>query len=934
MLHSLKSMRLDGVLRMTGMLRSTMPVPTGRKLNVTPDPVLALSSQNSQKDVLRAQTALQTELWALARAAALLQGELTVHEAQRVASAGGSNLQASWRWTRSLRRGSAKPCLAAQLEPFAPTVANRHARALHCNATPACKPASLQHHSSAAAGTLARQVAGPADTIARELGTTECALLLLSNITRIYTLSHSFAVCFLFDWSHPRLSRHRIPSQASTVLVRRDSTSSALGSSATFRSRVIAAKDSNKDSKDSAGRPCQGLTAVSLASRISYVGASFLALSTLSKHGQPLGCISINPAFAQRHCKRPNLQASSLNDHHVLSPQACKKLLLDNIDENADTIPAAILSGPDDAKSIASVGDVAVDADLAAPAAPAQGLPKYIADRVAYEGGEFVLLIGADASNPDSAEHIRFNDEELAIAIANVVKASNLSDADASVLDQRSLDDGSRSAHVLIRRIPASAEELVELRIAVIGNVDAGKSTMLGVLTKGGLDDGRGKARVNLFRHKHEVESGRTSSVGMEIMGFDSKGKPVHNVAGPGQEPGRKMSWEEVCAKSSKVISFIDLAGHERYLKTTVFGMTGCLPDFVMLMVGANAGLIGMSKEHLGIALALSVPVVVCITKIDMTPAHVLETTLKQLTKILKSPGCRKTPVFVNDVGQVVDSALRLESERICPIFQISNVTGLNLDLLRSFLNILPQASAAKFQVNKPFEFQISDIFSVPFVGTVVSGVVLAGSCKVGDSALLGPDSLGQFVTTSIRSIQRKRVNVDGATAGQSVSFALKKIRRNQVRKGMVMVARTDVAPKSYMEFDAEILCLYHSTTLSVGSCMVLHAASIRQTVRIVGIAKLDGKPTLGVGAGAASDPAGKPVVRTGDRAKLRLQFIRYPEYVKPGMKLITREGKTKLIGVVRAVGQTGPLGGTPIPTASQANVPPPANPAPALGVK
>lgn len=629
-----------------------------------------------------------------------------------------------------------------------------------------------------------------------------------------------------------------------------------------------------------------------------------------------------------------NLQASSLNDHHALSPQAFKKLLLDNIDEKADTIPAAILSGPDDAKSIASVGDVAVDADVAAPAAPAQGLPKYIADRVAYEGGEFVLLIGADASNPDSAEHFRFNDEELAIAIANVVKASNLSDADASVLDQRSLDDGSRSAHVLIRRIPASAEELVELRIAVIGNVDAGKSTMLGVLTKGGLDDGRGKARVNLFRHKHEVESGRTSSVGMEIMGFDSKGKPVHNVAGPGQEPGRKMSWEEVCAKSSKVISFIDLAGHERYLKTTVFGMTGCLPDFVMLMVGANAGLIGMSKEHLGIALALSVPVVVCITKIDMTPAHVLETTLKQLTKILKSPGCRKTPVFVNDIGQVVDSALRLESERICPIFQISNVTGLNLDLLRSFLNILPQASAAKFQVNKPFEFQISDIFSVPFVGTVVSGVVLAGSCKVGDSALLGPDSLGQFVTTSIRSIQRKRVNVDGATAGQSVSFALKKIRRNQVRKGMVMVARTDVTPKSYMEFDAEILCLYHSTTLSVGSCMVLHAASIRQTVRIIGIAKLDGKPTLGVGAGAASDPAGKPVVRTGDRAKLRLQFIRYPEYVKPGMKLITREGKTKLIGVVRAVGQTGPLGGTPIPTAAQANVPPPANPAPALGVK
>jgi GTPase len=64
---------------------------------------------------------------------------------------------------------------------------------------------------------------------------------------------------------------------------------------------------------------------------------------------------------------------------------------------------------------------------------------------------------------------------------------------------------------------------------------------MLGVLVKGGLDDGRGKARVNLFRHKHEMESGRTSSVGMEIMGFDSVGEIVASNI-----PGRKLSWEEI----------------------------------------------------------------------------------------------------------------------------------------------------------------------------------------------------------------------------------------------------------------------------------------------------------------------------------------------------------------------------------------------------
>jgi len=73
---------------------------------------------------------------------------------------------------------------------------------------------------------------------------------------------------------------------------------------------------------------------------------------------------------------------------------------------------------------------------------------------------------------------------------------------------------------------------------------------MLGVLVKGDLDDGRGKARVNLFRHKHEIESGRTSSVGMEIMGFDSKGNIVTATTA-----GRKLSWDEIGQRSVSCMS-------------------------------------------------------------------------------------------------------------------------------------------------------------------------------------------------------------------------------------------------------------------------------------------------------------------------------------------------------------------------------------------
>lgn len=159
----------------------------------------------------------------------------------------------------------------------------------------------------------------------------------------------------------------------------------------------------------------------------------------------------------------------------------------------------------------------------------------------------------------------------------------------------------------------------MEVRVAVVGNVDAGKSTTLGVLTRGGLDDGRGKARIALFRHPHEVETGRTSSVGGEILGFTTKGQPIfpEHISDVGTAKREKLTWEEICKRASKVVSFIDLAGHERYFKTTLYGLSGCAPDYVMLMVGGNAGLIGMSKEHLGVALALNVPIAVCVTKVS-----------------------------------------------------------------------------------------------------------------------------------------------------------------------------------------------------------------------------------------------------------------------------------------------------------------------------
>ncbi|ORY14381.1 P-loop containing nucleoside triphosphate hydrolase protein [Clohesyomyces aquaticus] len=521
-------------------------------------------------------------------------------------------------------------------------------------------------------------------------------------------------------------------------------------------------------------------------------------------------------------------------------------------------------------------------------------LADHLRGRLAEGHAETLFDLGLE----DNGDSMGFTKEDWDMALERLTVACETIGADFKMLMTRNvgnegeLEVGPRDAtdkgvsgKLMIRRRPEGVDDVIETRIAVVGNVDAGKSTMLGVLVKGGLDDGRGKARVNLFRHKHEIESGRTSSVGMEIMGFDSQGEVVvSNVA------GRKLTWEEIGRRSAKVISFTDLAGHERYLRTTVFGLLSSEPNYCLLMVAANNGLIGMSKEHLGIALALNVPVMVVITKIDICPPQILEQTIKQLTKILKSAGARKIPIFIKNREECINTATQFVSHRICPIFQVSNVTGDNLDLVRTFLNILPHHG--NYNADAPLEFHVNDTFSVPFVGTVVSGVVKSGVIHAGDTILLGPDSLGQFTTTKVRSIERKRIQVPGCSAGQSASLALRNVRRKDVRKGMVVLHRQDkpdpvtgivLQPKVYREFVAEVLILSHATTIRTKYQAMLHVGPVSQTCAIIDI--------------------DRQFIRTGDRAQVAFRFVQRPEYLTVGDRILFREGRTKGLGIVKSLG-------------------------------
>ncbi|KAK8744705.1 hypothetical protein OTU49_000574 [Cherax quadricarinatus] len=212
----------------------------------------------------------------------------------------------------------------------------------------------------------------------------------------------------------------------------------------------------------------------------------------------------------------------------------------------------------------------------------------------------------------------------------------------------------------------------------------------------------------------------------------------------------------------------------------------------LIVKVGANAGVVGMTKEHLGLALALNVPVFVIVTKIDMCPPNVLQDTLKLLHKILKSAGCRKVPLLVRNAEDVVVSATNFVSERLCPIFQVSNVSGDNLDLLTMFLNLL--SSRTPQNDSDPAQFQIDDTYQVP----------------------------------------------------------------------------------------GEILVLHHPTTISTKYQAMVHVGSVRQTASII-----------------AMD---KECLRTGDKAIVHFRFIKHPEYLKNGLKMVFREGRTKAVGRVLEV--------------------------------
>jgi GTPase len=496
--------------------------------------------------------------------------------------------------------------------------------------------------------------------------------------------------------------------------------------------------------------------------------------------------------------------------------------------------------------------------------------------------GECIYNLGVEDKGMITG--ITENEYEETVRILN--SAAQMNNYVITLLSSTPISSNKKIYELMVRE--RNDNKYIDLSIAIAGSVDSGKSTFTGAIVNGIFDDGRGYARSMIFNYPHEIKSGRTSSISHQILGFDETGEIVNyrSICG-------KMSWPDIVRASSKIVTFFDLAGHEKYLKTTILGLTSSPPNMCFIMIGANRGVLRMTREHIFLCITLGIPFAFVITKIDMIVDNekVYKDTMTTINKILKSPIVRRIPVKINNIQDILTCAKQMNTESIVPIFNISNITGEGFDNIRQFLNVLKKEPIKV--VDNNVKFFIDYIWNVTGIGIVVGGNLVSGKIKVGDKLFLGPNN-NEYESITVKSIHSKRVPVQSASYGSYICLGLKKIvNRKSIRRGNVILS--EISQQLFIKkFDADIKILHsHTTTIRVGYSPVLNGLSIRQTVRLSDIiSKTSSRPT----------EFEDNILRTGDQALATFEFAYQNEYLPLGTKILLSEGRTKVIGVVKKI--------------------------------
>ena len=403
--------------------------------------------------------------------------------------------------------------------------------------------------------------------------------------------------------------------------------------------------------------------------------------------------------------------------------------------------------------------------------------------------------------------------------------------------------------------------------VGTAGHVDHGKSTLVGSLVTGTADDGQGQTRGFLDVQPHEVERGLSADLSYAVYGFTDT-DTVHM-----DNPHRKSDRARVVEESDRLVSFVDTVGHEPWLRTTIRGLVGQRLDYGLLVVAADDGPTKTTREHLGILLAMELPTVVAITKVDMVDTDRVAEVERAVERLLRDVG--RTPFLIERHGVV--AAVDELSDSVVPILRTSAVTMTGLDELDSMFESLPKTTNHD---RDDFRMYIDRTYSVTGVGAVASGTVGSGSVEAGDELQIGPMPDGSFRDVEVRSIEMHYHRVDRAEAGRIVGIALKGVDEEDIERGMALLpAEND--PTAVRSFEAEIMVLNHPTRIRDGYEPVVHLQTASEAVIF--------HPDEGQ-------------LLPGDTGTATVEFKFRQYLVEEGQRFVFREGQSKGVGTVTDV--------------------------------
>ena len=224
-------------------------------------------------------------------------------------------------------------------------------------------------------------------------------------------------------------------------------------------------------------------------------------------------------------------------------------------------------------------------------------------------------------------------------------------------------------------------------------------------------------------------------------------------------------------------IGVIDVPGHEKFIKNMLAGIGGI--DFVLFVVAADEGIMPQTREHFEILQALGIDDgIIAITKTDMVDEEWLE-------------------LVQEDIRDYVEGSF-LEGK---PMIPVSAKSGANIDLLKEEIIRKCDRESKRIEAPEMFRLPVDRVFTKSGFGTVVTGTLMDGTCSLNDEVHVFPEE----TPAKIRGIQTYGNDVEQAVAGQRTAINLSGVRKEDIRRGDVIAAKSAVSVTGMLDVKLKI---------------------------------------------------------------------------------------------------------------------------------